>query len=61
MSKRAKPETKTVPWDSAAHLKTESDVETYLEAVREDGDPALLEHAIRVVARAKSINKIRRP
>lgn len=32
---------KTIPWDAAAHLKTDADIAHYLEAVFEDGDPAL--------------------
>ena len=50
---KAKSKTKTVPWDSAAHLKTDGDIADYLEAVFEDGDPALLAHALGVIARAK--------
>ena len=49
---------KTRPWDSAEHLKTEEDVANYLEAVFEDGDPALIVHALGVVARAKGMSKI---
>jgi probable addiction module antidote protein len=45
--------TKTVPWDSAANLKSDDDIANYLEAVFEDGDPALIAHALGVVARAK--------
>ena len=51
---------KTVPWDSVAYLKTESDISDYLEAVFEDGDPALIAHALGVVARAKGMTKIAR-
>jgi len=47
--------TKTIPWDSAKFLKTEKDVAAYLEAVFEDGDPALVTHALGVVARAKGM------
>jgi len=28
--------TKTIPWDSAAYLKTDKDIANYLEAVFED-------------------------
>jgi probable addiction module antidote protein len=51
---------KTIPWDSAKHLKTENDIAHYLEAVFEDGDPALIAHALGVVARAKGMSKIAR-
>jgi probable addiction module antidote protein len=54
------PKTKTIPWDSAKHLKTENDIAHYLEAVFEDGDPALIAHALGVVARAKGMSKIAR-
>jgi probable addiction module antidote protein len=54
MSKFAKSKIKTIPWDSAAHLKTDADIDAYLEAVFEDGDPALIEHSLRVVAVAKN-------
>src|SRR3974390_728666 len=50
--------TKTVPWDSAAYLKTDEDIGNYLEAVFEDGDPALITHALGVVARAKGMSQI---
>lgn len=49
---------KTRPYDSAAYLKTEEDVANYLEAVFEDGDPALISHALGVIARAKGMAKI---
>ena len=52
------PKVKTIPWDSAAHLKTERDVAGYLEAVFEIGDPALISHALGVVARSKGMARI---
>jgi probable addiction module antidote protein len=55
---RPKSKTKTVPWDAAACLKTDEDIGNYLEAVFEDGDLALLTHALGVVARAKGMSKI---
>jgi probable addiction module antidote protein len=59
---RKKPKTKlkTIPWDSAAYLKTNDDIADYLEAVFEDGDPALVAHALGVVARAKGMARIAR-
>lgn len=54
------PKTKTIPWDSAEHLKTEENIAHYLEAVFEDGDPALITHALGVIARAKGMSKIAR-
>jgi probable addiction module antidote protein len=49
---------KTRPYDSAEYLKTEKDIANYLEVVFEDGDPALIAHALGVVARAKGMTKI---
>ena len=46
------------PYDSAAYLKNEEDVANYLEAIFEDGDPALIAHALGVVARSKGMAKI---
>jgi probable addiction module antidote protein len=49
---------KTFPWDPAVHLKTAGDVANYLEAVFEDGDPALVAAALGDIARAKGMTKI---
>ena len=59
---RKKPKTKlkTTPWDSAVYLKTDADIAGYLEAVFEEGDPALVAHALGVIARAKGMAKIAR-
>ena len=54
----ARVKTKTVPWDSAAHLKTDEDIANYLTVVFEEGDPALIAHALGVVARAKGVAQI---
>ncbi|MCJ2059749.1 hypothetical protein MKL09_24860 [Methylobacterium sp. J-048] len=43
----------TFPYDTAEHLKTPEDIALYIEAVLEDGDPALVADAIEVVARAR--------
>jgi putative transcriptional regulator len=53
-----KNKTKTIPWDSAAYLKTDEDIVTYLEAVFEDGDLAPITRALGVVARAKGMSQI---
>jgi probable addiction module antidote protein len=55
---KSRTKTKTIPWDSAAHLKTDGDIAHYLEAVFEDGDPALIRHALGVIARAKGMSQI---
>ena len=49
---------KTIPWDSAQYLVTKEDIADYLEAVLEIGDPALLTHALGIVARAKGMAQI---
>ena len=54
------PKVRTRRWDTAEHLKTEEDVAAYLEAVFEDGDPALMAHALGVIARARGMAKIAR-
>jgi probable addiction module antidote protein len=54
----SKTKTKTIPWESAAHLKSDDDIANYLEAVFEDGDPALIAHALGVVARAKGMTQV---
>ena len=52
----------TTRWDSAAHLKTEEDIQLYLEACLEEmeDDPALIIHALGVIARAKNISQLSR-
>jgi probable addiction module antidote protein len=52
----------TTRWDSAAHLKTEEDIQLYLEACFEEAedDPALIVHALGVIARAKNMSQLSR-
>ena len=59
-TKRAKVKVKTIPWDSVRLLKTKDDIAGYLEAVLEDGDPALITHALGVIARSKGMTEIGR-
>ena len=42
----------------AAYFKTDKDIAHYLEAVFEDGDPALINHALGVIARARGMSQI---
>jgi probable addiction module antidote protein len=49
---------KTTPWDPAEYLKTDEDIAYYLEAVFEDGDPALIAAALGDVARAKGMSQV---
>lgn len=48
------------PWDSAEHLKTDEDMAFYLEACLEEGDPALIAHALGVIARARGMTQLAR-
>ena len=52
----------TTRWDSAELLKTEEDIQLYLEACLEeaDDDPALILHALGVIARAKNMSQLSR-
>jgi probable addiction module antidote protein len=52
--------TELLNWDTAEHLKTREDVVAYLEAVFEDGDPALITHALGVIARAEGMSEVAR-
>jgi probable addiction module antidote protein len=52
--------TKTIPWDAVDHLKTDEDIANYLEAVFEDGDPALVAAALGDIARAKGMSQVAR-
>lgn len=45
----------TIPWDAAALLDSKEAILAYLEAVFEDGDPALITAALNDVARAKGV------
>ncbi len=44
------------PWDVVDHLASKEAILAYLEAVFEDGDPALIASAIQDVARAKGVS-----
>ena len=48
------------PWDSAEHLKTEEEMVLYLEACLEDGDAALIVHALGVIAKARGMTQLAR-
>ena len=52
--------TKTRPYDAAEHLETEDDIIAYLDAALEDGDPAVIVHAIGNIARARGMSQIAR-
>jgi probable addiction module antidote protein len=52
----------TTRWDSAEHLKTEEDIQLYLEACLEEAgdDPSFIVHALGVIARAKNMSQLAR-
>lgn len=45
-------------YDVAEHLDSEDEIRLYLEAAFDDGDPAVITHAIGNVARARGMSKI---
>lgn len=51
---------KTTPYDSADYLDSEEAIAAYMDAVFEDGEPALITHALGVVARARGMSQIAR-
>jgi len=51
-------EFQTSPWDSSVLLNSPEAISAYLEAAFEDGDPALITHALGVIARAKGMGQI---
>ena len=50
--------TKTTPFDSAAYLESEESVHAYMEDALESNDPAVIAHALGVVARARGMAQI---
>jgi probable addiction module antidote protein len=50
----------TTRWNSAEHLKTQEDIQLYLEACLDEAgeDPKALIHALNVIARAKNLGQI---
>lgn len=52
--------TKTKPYDAAEYLETEVDMAAYLQAALEEGDPALVIHALGNIARARGMSQIAR-
>ncbi|WP_269506859.1 helix-turn-helix domain-containing transcriptional regulator [Burkholderia sp. IMCC1007] len=48
-------------YDTADYLTTEEDIAAYLEAVAEDGNPALIAESDKIVARARARNAQARP
>ncbi|MEO8927010.1 MAG: addiction module antidote protein [Caulobacteraceae bacterium] len=50
----------TTRWDVTEHLESDEAIAAYLDAVFEDGDPALIKAAIGDVARARGMTDIAR-
>ena len=52
----------TTHWDSAEYLKTEEDMQLYLNACLEEAgdDPSFIVHALGVIARAKNMSQLAR-
>jgi probable addiction module antidote protein len=53
---------KTMRWNSAEHLKTDEDIQLYLDACIEEAgaDPAFIVHALGVIAKAKNMSQLAR-
>jgi probable addiction module antidote protein len=49
---------KTTRWDVTEHLQSDEDRAAYLEAVLEDGDPALIVAAVGDLAKAEGMSRI---
>ncbi len=52
--------TKTKPYDAAEYLETEEDMAAYLQAAFEEGNPAVVIHALGNIARARGMSQIAR-
>ncbi|HEX2888746.1 addiction module antidote protein [Vineibacter terrae] len=50
----------TRPFDAAEYLDTDEAIEAYLDEAFQDGDPALIRHALRTAARAKGMTALAR-
>ena len=52
----------TKAWDSAEYLKTDEDIQAYLDACLEDAadDPAFILHALGIIARSKNMSQLAR-
>ncbi|MEN6407373.1 MAG: addiction module antidote protein [Thermoguttaceae bacterium] len=52
--------TKTKQYDAAEYLESEEHIAAYLQAALDDGDPALVVHALGNIARARGMSQIAR-
>ncbi len=53
---------KITRYDTAEHLKSDEDIQAYLDAVLEEGgdDPSYVVHALGIIARAKNMSQLAR-
>jgi probable addiction module antidote protein len=49
---------KTRIYDTSEYLKSEKDINAYFEAALEEGDPALVVHALGAIAKARGMTEI---
>lgn len=47
-------------YDTAEYLKSDEDISLYLDACLQEGDPALVTHALGVIARARGMSRLAR-
>ena len=52
--------TKTRHYDAAEYLETDEDMAAYLQAALDEGDPALVVHALGNIARTRGMSQIAR-
>ncbi len=50
--------TTTLAWDSASALRSNEEIAAYIDAALEEDDPAILLHALGVVARARGMTEL---
>ncbi|CAH1661148.1 HTH cro/C1-type domain-containing protein [Hyphomicrobiales bacterium] len=50
----------TTRWDSSKYLDSEEAIVAYMDAVLEEGDPALVTHALGQIAKARGMTQIAR-
>lgn len=47
-------------FDAAQHLKTDEEIAVYLDEMLSENDPAMITHALGVIARAKGMTQLAR-
>ena len=51
---------KMTTFDAAQHLKTDEEIAVYLDEMLSENDPAMITHALGVIARAKGMSQLAR-